>query len=70
MQNVHLAPKQCNMDKSKTLRTNTAIQKAVRLYFNGKTAECLDMMDSLHLDRPTGAEKSRLKKNHAVAPRR
>jgi hypothetical protein len=58
MQNVHLVPKQCNMNKSRTLQPNAAIQKAIRLYFDGKTTECFDLLDSLHLDEPTGTERA------------
>jgi hypothetical protein len=50
------------MSKGRTLQTNAAIQNAIRLYFDGKTTECFDLLDSLHLDEPTGTEKSRLKK--------
>ena len=52
------------MNKDKTHRVNTAIQKAVKLYFNGKTTECFDLLETIALDEQT---TGKLKKNLAVA---
>jgi GrpB-like predicted nucleotidyltransferase (UPF0157 family) len=61
----------CNMNKSKKKKTNAAIEKAVKLYFKGKTTECFDLLDSLTPNPVNGQQWSRLKKNLAVAaPRR
>jgi len=51
------------MNKSKVQRTNDAIHKAIKLYFDGKKTECFDLMDTLSNEPLTGTEKSRLKKN-------